>query len=235
MDLLTGTALVQANHGHGQVVVAVDVELAAAIEGSLAEPAPWPDGFAGTLEGVALFEGLLVVDLDPPETAPGYPDGFPALMPGAPDEVLTVADPAGAGTDAAAEAEDEEDQDAKDASRLKKLVLDNIMSTSVLLEYLRDAKVTSIPGLVEEIVNRSRNPQILDTIINDRRLHSGFANKGVPLACLRSPVNISIKQLRKFMHVKYVSKIDLKRLANDRTGVRKEVGREVERYLQSLA
>ncbi len=109
------------------------------------------------------------------------------------------------------------------------------MSTSVLLEFLRDAKVTSIPGLVEEVVNRTRNPQILETVITDRRLHTGFANKGVPLACLRSPVNVSIKSLRKFIHVKYISKVDLKRMANDRTGVRKDVGREIERYLKSLA
>ena len=55
------------------------------------------------------------------------------------------------------------------------------------------------------------------------------------LACLRSPVNVSVKVLRKFCHVKYVSKVDLKRLAADRTGIRKEVAREIEKYLEALA
>ena len=121
-----------------------------------------------------------------------------------------------------------------DRLRLRKLVLDNIMATSVLLEYLRDPKVTSIPGLVAEVVNRTRNPQVLEVVICSRALHTGFANKGVPLACLRSPVNVSLKTIRKFIHVKYVSKVDLKRLANDRTGIRREVGAEIVKYLDSL-
>jgi hypothetical protein len=239
MDLLTAVVLVQANHGHGQVVLMVGDALAQDITRLIARPGPWPSGFAGSLDGISLFGGLLVIDLGEPEAAPDYPDGFPTLLPGAPTEAATgdAAAPAPAPVEDAVVAEDEEEQDegAIDNSRLKKLVLDNIMSTSVLLEFLRDAKVTSIPGLVEEVVNRTRNPQILETVITDRRLHTGFANKGVPLACLRSPVNVSIKSLRKFIHVKYISKVDLKRMANDRTGVRKDVGREIERYLKSLA
>ena len=65
-------------------------------------------------------------------------------------------------------------------------------------------------------------------------MHTGFANRSVPLAVLRSPVNVPISVLRKFIHVKYVSKVDLKRIAVDQAGVRKEVGREVKKYLKSL-
>ncbi len=111
----------------------------------------------------------------------------------------------------------------------------NIQSVSVLLGFLRNPKVTSIPGLVEDVVNRTRNPQIISTIANDRTLHTGFANKGVAVACLRSPVNVSVKTLRKFCHVKYVSKIELKRMGADRTGIRKEVAREIQKYLDALA
>ena len=121
------------------------------------------------------------------------------------------------------------------ASALKHLVLTNIQSVSVLLGFLRNPKITSIPGLVEDIVNRTRNPQIIATIAHDRTLHTGFANKGVAVACLRSPVNVSVKTLRKFCHVKYVSKIELKRMAADRTGIRKEVAREIQKYLEALA
>ena len=131
--------------------------------------------------------------------------------------------------------EDEEEVDDLGATALKNLVMTNIQSVSVLLGFLRNPKITSIPGLVEEVVVRTRNPQIIATIANDRVLHTGFANKGVALACLRSPVNVSVKTLRKFCHVKYVAKIELKRMAGDRTGIRKEVGRVIKKYLDALA
>ena len=59
--------------------------------------------------------------------------------------------------------------------------------------------------------------------------------RNVPLALLRSPVNVSVRIVRRFAHVKYVPKVELKRLANDPAGVRKEVHREVVNYLSSLA
>jgi hypothetical protein len=89
-------------------------------------------------------------------------------------------------------------------------------------------------GLVEDVVKRTRNPLVIETIARVRILHTGFANRGVPLACLQSPVNLPITTLRKFIHVKFISKADLKRMAMDRTGIRKEVSREVKKYLQTL-
>lgn len=230
-DLVTAATLVQANHGNGQVALPVDRELAGAVAGLLAEPRPFRGGFAGSLAGIQLIPGLVLIDVEDGEQF--FPHGFPVLIDAGraalggdlPSIGLVEVD-ADAETDAAAE--------AIDRARLRKLVLDNIMSTSVLLEFLRDPKVTSIPGLVAEVVNRTRNPQVLEVIINTRTLHTGFANKAVPLACLRSPVNVSIKSLRRFVHVKYVPKIDLKRLARDRTGIRREVGQEIVRYLESL-
>jgi len=131
----------------------------------------------------------------------------------------------------AAAANDEKDE--SQAAR-KQLVLTNISTISVLLEFLRDAKVTSIPGLVEEIVNRTRNPQVLETVATTRSLCTGFANRNVPLALLRSPVNVSVRTIRRFIHVKFVSKMELKRLAADKSGLRKEVHREIEKYLATL-
>jgi len=120
------------------------------------------------------------------------------------------------------------------ATELKHLVMTNIQSTSVLLGFLRNPKIVAIPGLVEEVVHRTRNPVVIETICKVRILHTGFANRGVPLACLRSPVNIPLGTLRKFMHVKFVGRVDLKRMALDKAGIRKEVGREVKKYLKSL-
>ncbi len=139
--------------------------------------------------------------------------------------------------ESSSEVDDEGEIDLNEAnvSEMKHLVMTNIQSTSVLLGFLRNPKIVAIPGLVEEVVHRTRNPIVIETICKVRILHTGFANRGVPLACLRSPVNLSINTLRKFMHVKFVSKVDLKRMALDKSGIRKEVGREIKKYLQSLA
>jgi hypothetical protein len=229
-DLVTAATIVQANHGNGQVALPVDRELAAAVGSLLAAPQPFRGGFAGNLDGITLMPGLVLIDLD--DELGYYAHGFPVLIDGG-RAALGGSLPTTASFDAA-DVVDEADAKAMDRLRLRKLVLDNIMATSVLLEYLRDPKVTSIPGLVAEVVNRTRNPQVLEVVICSRALHTGFANKGVPLACLRSPVNVSLKTIRKFIHVKYVSKVDLKRLANDRTGIRREVGAEIVKYLDSL-
>lgn len=131
----------------------------------------------------------------------------------------------------AAVAEEEKDESM---AGLKQLVLTNLGTISVLLEFLRDQKIISIPGLVEEIANRTRNPQVLETIATTRNLHTGFANRNVPLALLKSPVNVSVRTLRRFIHVKFVSKLELKRMAADKSGLRKEVHREIEKYLATL-
>lgn len=230
LDLVTAAAIVQANHGNGQVALPVDRALGAAIGRVLASPLPFRGGFAGSLAGIQLVPGLVLVELE--QEPAFFPHGFPVLIDGgrsALGDALPEPDgPAGAAGD------DGSAKDALDRMRLRKLVLDNIMSTSVLLEFLRDPKVTSIPGLVAEVVNRTRNPQVIEVVVANRALHTGFANKTVPLACLRSPVNVPVKTLRKFIHVKFVSKVDLRRLANDRTGVRRELGAEIVKYLDSL-
>jgi len=232
LDLVTAAAIAQANHGNGQVALPVDRALAAVVARVLATPRPFRDGLRGDLGGIQLAPGFVLIDL---EQEPAYfPHGFPVLIDGGlsafGDRLPTAdADNGAADPDAAAA------KLALDRLRMRKLVLDNIMSTSVLLEYLRDPKVTSIPGLVAEVVNRTRNPQVIEVVVGNRALHTGFANKAVPLACLRSPVNVPVKTLRKFIHVKYVSKVDLKRLANDRTGIRREIGVEIAKYLESLA
>lgn len=234
IDLVTAAVLVQANHGNGQVALPVDRSLAVAIRQVLADPKPFRGGFRGSLRGIDLLPGLVLLDLE--QEVEYFPHGFPVLIDGG-RAALGNSLPATAPSADLCEglADEDAQEDALDRMRMRKLVLDNIMSTSVLLEFLRDPKVTSIPGLVAEVVNRTRNPQVIEVVVGNRALHTGFANKAVPLACLRSPVNVPVKTLRKFIHVKYVSKVDLKRLSNDRTGIRREVGAEIAKYLESLA
>ena len=47
-------------------------------------------------------------------------------------------------------------------------------------------------------------------------------------------MNVPIKTLRKFVSVRFVSKIELRRLEVDRSSVRREVAEEIRAYLKSL-
>jgi hypothetical protein len=125
---------------------------------------------------------------------------------------------------------------AEDEKRVsaKELVLDNLNNTSVLLGLLKNQKVINTPGLVALVAERVRNQRVLEVICMTRALHTGYANKGVPLALLRSPMNIPIKSLRRFIAARFVSKIELKRLEVDRSSVRREVADEIRTYLRSL-
>ena len=117
----------------------------------------------------------------------------------------------------------------------KELVLDNLANTSVMLGLLKNHKVINTPGLVALVATRARNMRVLEVICITKNLHRGYANKDVPLALLRSPMNIPIKSLRRFIGARYVNKIDLKRLEVDRSSVRREVADEIRAYLKSLS
>lgn len=192
---------------------------------------------AADLSGMRIQSEFLVITI--PEGGAYLEHDFPTVLcdpaeDGQADEIQAWAD------DLQDESGAENDDDGKidlneaTSTELKHLVMTNIQSTSVLLGFLRNPKIVAIPGLVEEVVHRTRNPVVIETICKVRILHTGFANRGVALACLRSPVNIPLGTLRKFMHVKFVSRVDLKRMALDKAGIRKEVGREVKKYLKSL-
>lgn len=122
----------------------------------------------------------------------------------------------------------------KDEVPVKDLVVANINNTSVLLGLLKNAKVVATPGVVALVVARSRNMRVMETICSTRSLHSGHTNKDVPRALLTSAMPIPVKTLRKFINVRHVSKTDLRRLAKDRSSIRREVAEEIEAYLQSL-
>ncbi len=126
---------------------------------------------------------------------------------------------------------------AEDEQKLlspNELVLDNLANTSVLLGLLKNHKVINTPGLVALVATRARNMRVLEVICRTKNLHSGHANKEVPLALLKSPMNIPIKSLRRFIGARYINKIELKRLELDRSSVRREVADEIRAYLKSL-
>ncbi len=239
LDLLSACRLVLAHRRKGEVVLPVPAELVARVaqvldaQRSSTPPGAGPDGWP--LDGVELQWEHLVIAL--PE-AGASPASWPEFLPTPQDQDPLVVPASTAAVKPAATSLREQPAEPENdltAAGMSNLVLANIQSTSLILGFLRNPKFVGIPGLVESVAVRTRNPRVIETIAVDRTLHAGFANRGVPLACLRSPVNVSVKILRRFIHVKFISKNDLKRLALDRAGVRKEVIREIEKYLAALA
>ena len=128
---------------------------------------------------------------------------------------------------------DEEESDSKDS--IRDLVMSNMNNTSVLLGLLKNAKIFSSPGVVAQVAQSCRVTRVLEVICTTKVLHTGYANKDVPFHLVRSPVRIPVKTLRRLIHVKYISKVELRRLARDKTGLRREVYDEVLDYLASLS
>jgi hypothetical protein len=187
------------------------------------DEARWPRGWK---QGGVTLQGMELVLSGTGTTGPTqvWADDLPVFEPPDPDE-----DDFGFKWD---KPKREMPTDSNEA--VKRLVMNNISSDSVLLELLANPKVVAIPGLIEEVVNRCRSLQVLETIASNRAFYCGYANKGVPWALLTSPCNISVKTLRKFIHVKYVAKVDLQHLARDKASYRDEVIKEVKYYLRSL-
>lgn len=241
LDPLAAARLVQQGFSQGEVALPCPEDLEPTVREILARPDPAAKGPGSwPLHGVELLVGQLVVvipeleDLPPPwrHHLPTPDQRDPSLppVPGHDEKDAT-----GRAASAEQSEQSQDDQQEMTPSAMKNLVMTNLQSTSLLLGFLRNAKFTSVPGLVEDVANRTRSALVIETIASDRTLHTGFANRGVPQACLRSPVNVSVKTLRKFIHVKYVSKVELKRMALDRTGIRQEVGQEIRKYLDNLA
>lgn len=133
------------------------------------------------------------------------------------------------------ETAEEREEEASVEENIKDLVMGNLNNTSVLLGLLKNSKVIGTPGIVALVVTRCRNMRVIETVCEQRQLHTGYANKDVPLALLRSPMRVPVKTLRRFINVRFVNKIELRRLAVDRSAVRREVADEIVRYLKTLA
>jgi hypothetical protein len=116
---------------------------------------------------------------------------------------------------------------------MKAVIAQNITRDSLLESLLSNPKVNQKPGLVAFVAATSRSVALLSRIAKSRQLHTGFANRDVPLALLQSPCNIPVTLLRPFVNVKYVSLIDLRNLAKAKAGIRRVVKDEAEAYLRS--
>jgi len=114
----------------------------------------------------------------------------------------------------------------------KGLVLSNITRETLLVSLLNNPKVVRVPGLVEAIVVNCRSSQVLSFIAMKRELHTGHQNKGVPAALLRGRIKVPMTLLRRFIHLRFVSRLDLKDIAM--RAPRPEIVKEVTDYLASI-
>ena len=114
----------------------------------------------------------------------------------------------------------------------KGLVLSNITRDTLIASFLGNPKCVRVPGLVECVVVNTRSMQILSTIASKRDLHTGHQNKGVPAALLRSQCRIPMSLLRRFIHIRFVSRPELRDLAL--RAPRPDVAKEIGEYLKTI-
>ena len=114
----------------------------------------------------------------------------------------------------------------------KGLVMSNITRDTLVTSFLSNPKCVRVPGLVETVVVNSRSLQILSLIATKRDLHTGHQNKGVPAALLRSRCKIPVNLLRRFMHLRFVTRAELKDLSI--RAPRSEIQKEIGLYLESI-
>lgn len=107
------------------------------------------------------------------------------------------------------------------------------MNREVLLSrLLENPKVYGTPALVERIVRRSRSVRIITEIARTPALHRGAANANVPAALLRSPVNVPIELIRRFVSTRYVNLTELRKLSRIPSELRPAVASEISSYLE---
>jgi hypothetical protein len=116
---------------------------------------------------------------------------------------------------------------------IKAVISQNMTRDSLLESLLSNPKVNQKPGLVAFVAATSRSVGLLSKIAKTRQLHTGYANREVPLALLQSPCNIPINLLRPFVNVKYVTLIDIRNMARSKAGIRRAVKEEAEAYLKA--
>ena len=117
---------------------------------------------------------------------------------------------------------------------LRQLVNSQMQHDLFLIGILENPKAVTQPGIVELIASSTRSMRVLDKICRMKSLYTGMANKGVPAALLKNPTPMPITRLRRFIHVRFVSKVDLRRIIKTPGGLRPQVLREITTYLNSL-
>jgi hypothetical protein len=117
---------------------------------------------------------------------------------------------------------------------LKDLVRSQLRNDAFVLGILDNPRASSVPGIVEIIAGQCRSLRVLDKIARTTSLHTGAANKNVAAQLLMNPSRIPLTTLRRFMNVRFVSRVDLTQMTRNKSGMRPEVMQEIDQYLRTL-
>jgi hypothetical protein len=124
--------------------------------------------------------------------------------------------------------------DAPKPTDFRRLVLTNIQNEHVICGLLATPRVANMPGLVEQIALRTRSLKVLLEIANRRDLHTGAANRNVPRVLLWHPSGVPVSALRKFVHVRFIDRLELVALSTRNSRARPEVRQMASAYLATL-
>ena len=117
---------------------------------------------------------------------------------------------------------------------LKDLVRSQLRNDGFILGILENPRANTVPGIVEIIAGQSRSLRVLDKIARTPSLYTGAANKNVAAHLLMNPSRIPLTSLRRFMNVRFVSRVDLRQMTRNKGGMRPEVLHEIDAYLRTL-
>lgn len=117
---------------------------------------------------------------------------------------------------------------------LKDLVRTQLRNDGFTLGILENPRANTVPGIVEIIAGQCRSLRVLDKIARTPSLYTGAANKNVAAQLLMNPSRIPLTSLRRFMSVRFVSRVDLTQMTRNKSGMRPEVVHEIDAYLRTL-
>lgn len=114
---------------------------------------------------------------------------------------------------------------------LRSLVLANIHRDQIILKLLEQPTVYLYPGVVETIVAHTASISVLTTVAKRPELHTGEANGRVPVALLRSLVELPLQIIAKLIDPCFISFTDIKALYRMREKLREGVVEELHQFL----
>ncbi|TPW13533.1 MAG: hypothetical protein FD129_1255 [bacterium] len=117
---------------------------------------------------------------------------------------------------------------------VRQLIQRQLGNDAFLVGILENSRITGMPGIVPMIAMQTRSVRVLDKILNSRSLLTGPANKEVPRLILTNPTRVPIQSLKSVINVRYISRVDLDRLAKPTSDVRPEVRGEIASYMRLL-
>jgi hypothetical protein len=117
---------------------------------------------------------------------------------------------------------------------VRELIQRMLSNDAFLVGILENTRITGMPGIVPMIAMQTRSVRVLDKILSSRNLLTGPANKEVPRLILTNPARVPMQSLKSIINVRYISRVDLDRLAKPTSDVRPEVRAEIVSYMRVL-